>query len=151
MRRIAVGRKAWPLVGSDDHGQAAGNLLTLIASARLHGLDPEAYLRDIFRVFPHWTRDHYLELSPATGAPPAPASSPPSSRPSWAHSTSRRRPRRSSRLRAELVVFVAPSRCDRPRQLGRTRLVQRIRVCGKRTRALYRYAKRSPRKFMNMY
>jgi transposase len=33
--------------GSDDHAQAAGNLLTLIASARLHGLDPEQYLRDL--------------------------------------------------------------------------------------------------------
>ncbi len=64
LRRIAVGRKAWLFVGSDDHGQAAGNLLTLIASARLHGLDPEAYLRDVFRVFPHWPRDRYLELCP---------------------------------------------------------------------------------------
>ena len=48
------------LIGKD----AAGNLLTLIASARLHGLNPEAYLRDVFRVFPHWPRDRYLELCP---------------------------------------------------------------------------------------
>jgi transposase len=41
LRRVACGRKAWLFVGSDDHGQAAGNLLTLIASARLHKLDPE--------------------------------------------------------------------------------------------------------------
>ena len=64
LRRVAVGRKAWLFIGSDDHGQAAGNLLTLIASARLHRLDPEAYLRDVFRVFPHWPRDRYLELCP---------------------------------------------------------------------------------------
>jgi transposase len=64
LRRIAVGRKAWLFVGSDDHAQAAGNLLTLIASARLHGLDPEAYLRDVFRVLPHWPRDRFLELCP---------------------------------------------------------------------------------------
>ena len=63
-RRVAVGRKAWLFVGSDDHGRAAGNLLTLIASARLHGLDPEAYLRDIFRVLPHWPAGRYLELAP---------------------------------------------------------------------------------------
>jgi transposase len=43
LRRVAVGRKAWLFVGSDDHAQAAGNLMTLIASARLHRLDPEAY------------------------------------------------------------------------------------------------------------
>jgi transposase len=64
LRKIAVGRKAWLFVGSDDHAQAAGNLMTLIASARLHGLDPEVYLRDVFRVFPHWPRDRYLELAP---------------------------------------------------------------------------------------
>jgi transposase len=64
LRKIAVGRKAWLFVGSDDHAQAAGNLMTLIASARLHGLDPELYLRDVFRVFPYWPRDRYLELAP---------------------------------------------------------------------------------------
>ena len=45
LRRIAVGRKAWLFVGSDDHAQAAGHLFTIVASARLHKLDPEQYLR----------------------------------------------------------------------------------------------------------
>lgn len=64
LRRIAVGRKAWLFVGSDDHAHATGHLLTLIASARLHRLDPEAYLRDLFRVLPHWPRERFLELCP---------------------------------------------------------------------------------------
>ncbi len=64
LRRVATGRKAWLFVGSDDHGQSAGNLLSLVATARLHQLDPEAYLRDLFRVLPHWPRDRYLELCP---------------------------------------------------------------------------------------
>lgn len=64
LRKIATGRKAWLFVGSDDHAQAAGNLLTLIASARLHALDPEAYLRDLFCVLPQWPSDRYLELAP---------------------------------------------------------------------------------------
>lgn len=64
LRRIAVGRKAWLFIGSDDHAQSTGNLLTLIASARLHRLDSERYLRDLFRVLPHWPRDRYLELAP---------------------------------------------------------------------------------------
>jgi transposase len=63
-RRIAVGRKAWLFVGSDDHGVAAGHLFSLIASARLHKLDPEAYLRDVIRVLPHWPRERHLELCP---------------------------------------------------------------------------------------
>jgi len=64
LRRVATGRKAWMFIGSDDHAQAAGNLLTLVASARLHKLDPEAYLRDLFRVLPHWPNGRYLELCP---------------------------------------------------------------------------------------
>jgi transposase len=64
LRRIAVGRKAWLFVGSDDHAQAAANLFSLIASCKLHRLDPEAYLRDLFRVLAHWPSDRYLELAP---------------------------------------------------------------------------------------
>jgi hypothetical protein len=40
-----------------DHLKAA-------AEARLHKLDPEAYLRHLFRVLAHWRRDRYLELAP---------------------------------------------------------------------------------------
>jgi transposase len=61
---IATGRKAWLFVGSDDHAQSAGHLFSLIASCKLHRLDPEAYLRDLFRVLPHWPKDRYLELAP---------------------------------------------------------------------------------------
>ena len=68
LRSIAVGRKAWLFVGSDDHAESAGHLLTLIASARLHALDPEAYLRDLLRVLPHWPRDRFLELAPRSWA-----------------------------------------------------------------------------------
>ena len=64
LRKVAVGRKNWLFVGSDDHAQSTANLLSMIASAKLHDLDPEEYLRDIFRVLPHWPEDRYLELAP---------------------------------------------------------------------------------------
>lgn len=64
LRKIAVGRKNWLFVGSDDHAVSTANLLSMIATAKLHGLDPEAYLRDVFRVLPHWPKDRYLELAP---------------------------------------------------------------------------------------
>ena len=64
LRTIAVGRKAWLFFGSDDHAQAAANLLSLIASCVLHALDPERYLAEIIRVMPYWPRDRYLELAP---------------------------------------------------------------------------------------
>lgn len=60
----AVGRKAWLFVGGDDHAESAGHLFSLIASCKLHGLDPETYLRDLFRVLAHWPKDRYLELAP---------------------------------------------------------------------------------------
>ncbi len=64
LRRIAVGRKSWLFVGSDHHAESAGHIFSLIASARLHRIDPEAYLRDLFRVLAHWPKDRYLELAP---------------------------------------------------------------------------------------
>lgn len=64
LRSIAVGRKAWLFVGSDDHAESAGHLFSLIASCKLHHLDPEAYLRDLLRILAHWPKDRYLELAP---------------------------------------------------------------------------------------
>lgn len=64
LRTIAVGRKAWLFCGDDDHATAAGHLFTIIATARLHQLDPEAYLRDLIRVLPFWPSERYLELAP---------------------------------------------------------------------------------------
>ena len=64
LRRIATGRKAWLFCGSDDHASAAANLFSLVASCKLHALDPEAYLADVIRVMPYWPRDRYLELAP---------------------------------------------------------------------------------------
>lgn len=63
-RRIATGRKAWLFVGSDDHAESTAAWFTMIASAKLHGLEPEQYLRDLFRVLPQWPKDRYLELAP---------------------------------------------------------------------------------------
>ena len=64
LRRIAVGRKAWLFFGSDDHAQSAAHFYSLIASAQLHQLDTEDYLRDVMRVLPHWPKDRYIELAP---------------------------------------------------------------------------------------
>ena len=64
LRPIAAARKSWLFFGSDDHASAAANLFSLVASCKLHGIDPEDYLRDVIRVMPYWPRDRYLELSP---------------------------------------------------------------------------------------
>ena len=64
LRAIAVGRKNWMFAGSDDHAQSTAHLFTLVATARLHKLDPQTYLRDLIRVLPHWPRERFLELAP---------------------------------------------------------------------------------------
>ena len=64
LRPIATGRKAWLFFGSDDHASAAANIFSLVASCKLHGIDPQAYLSEVIRVMPYWPRDRYLELSP---------------------------------------------------------------------------------------
>jgi len=64
LRRIAVGRKSWLFVGSDDHAHAAAAIFTIVASAKLHGLEPEQYLCDVVRVLGAWPKDRYIELCP---------------------------------------------------------------------------------------
>ena len=64
LRHVAIGRKNWLFCGSDDHADAAANLFSLVASCKLHALDPEAYLADVIRVMPCWPRARYLELTP---------------------------------------------------------------------------------------
>jgi transposase len=65
LRTIATGRKAFLFFGSDDTAEAAANLYSLVASCKLHGLDPEHYLTEVIRVMPYWPRDRFLELAPA--------------------------------------------------------------------------------------
>lgn len=64
LRKIVVGRKAWMFYGSDTHAEAAAAIFSVIASCRLHRLDPFTYLDEILRVLPYWPRDRYLELAP---------------------------------------------------------------------------------------
>jgi hypothetical protein len=36
----------------------------VIASCRLHAIDPVQYLEDVMRVLPAWPKDRHLELAP---------------------------------------------------------------------------------------
>jgi hypothetical protein len=64
LRRLVIGRKNWLFVGSDDTAPVTCTFVSLIASCKLHGLDPETYLRDLFRILPSWPRPRVLELAP---------------------------------------------------------------------------------------
>jgi transposase len=47
LRAVAVGRKNYLFAGSDNGGERAAAMYSLIGSAKLNGLDPEAYLRQV--------------------------------------------------------------------------------------------------------
>ncbi len=47
LRAVALGRKNYLFAGSDAGGQRAAAIYSLIGSAKLNGLDPEAYLRAV--------------------------------------------------------------------------------------------------------
>jgi transposase len=47
LRGVAVGRRNYLFAGSDRGGERAAVFYTLIGSAKLNGLDPEAYLRHV--------------------------------------------------------------------------------------------------------
>jgi len=47
MRGIAIGRKNYLFAGSDSGGDRAAASYTLVQTAKLNDVNPEAYLRDI--------------------------------------------------------------------------------------------------------
>src|ERR687886_453572 len=47
LRGVALGRRAWLFAGSDRGGERAAAMYTLIATAKLNGVDPRAWLADV--------------------------------------------------------------------------------------------------------
>ena len=69
MRPIAIGRKNWLFAGSLLAGQRAAAIMSLIQSAKLNGLDPHAYLRDVLRRLPTHKASQIGDLLPHRWAP----------------------------------------------------------------------------------
>ena len=71
IRPLAVGRKNWLFVGSQQAGERAGNILSLIESAKLNGHDPWAYLKDVFERLPTLKNRDLAQLLPHNWHAPA--------------------------------------------------------------------------------
>jgi transposase len=57
LRGIALGRKAWLFAGSDRGGQRAAAMYSLIVTAKMNDIDPQAWLADVLaRVAGHPAR-----------------------------------------------------------------------------------------------
>jgi transposase len=58
LRGIALGRKSWLFAGSDRGGQRAAAMYSLIVTAKMNDIDPQAWLADVLaRIAEHPARD----------------------------------------------------------------------------------------------
>jgi transposase len=68
MRAVAIGRKTYLFVGSQAGGRAAAIAYTLIETAKLNGVDPQAWLADTLARIPDWKITRVDELLPWNAA-----------------------------------------------------------------------------------
>jgi transposase len=71
IRPVVLGRKNWLFAGSDSGGERAALFYTLIRTATLNGIEPEAYLRDLIARIGSHPVSRLHELLPWNWAPPA--------------------------------------------------------------------------------
>jgi transposase len=64
LRGIAVGRKSWLFVGSDRGGQRAAFMYSLIVTAKLNDIDPQAWLADVLAHIADIPQHRLAELLP---------------------------------------------------------------------------------------
>ncbi len=64
LRAVALGRKNWTFAGSDEGGRRAAAIYTLIQTARLNGIDPQAWLADVLARLPDHPASSIADLPP---------------------------------------------------------------------------------------
>jgi transposase len=64
LRVVALGRKNYLFAGSDAGGERAAAIYSLIGTAKLNDIDPEAYLRDLLTRIAHHPVNRIAELLP---------------------------------------------------------------------------------------
>ena len=70
---VAVGRKNYLFAGSDRGGERAAAIYSLIETAKLNGLDPQAWLRDVLERIADHPNNRIGELLPWNWSPATPA------------------------------------------------------------------------------
>jgi transposase len=70
LRGVALGRKNWLFAGSDRGGERAASMYTLIGTAKLNDIDPQAWLADVLRRIANQPAARLRELLPWNWSPP---------------------------------------------------------------------------------
>lgn len=65
IRPSAIGKKNWLFFGSESGGWQNAVMYTVVQNCRMHGINPEEYLKDVLGRLPHIKADEARELTPA--------------------------------------------------------------------------------------
>ena len=64
LRGIALGRKSWLFAGSEREGERAAFIYSLIVTAKMNDIDPQAWLADVLAKLPNTTASRVQDLLP---------------------------------------------------------------------------------------
>lgn len=71
MRSVAIGRKNWLFAGSEAGGKRAAAIYSVIETAKLNGIEPQAYIGDVIaKIADGWPASRWNELMPWNWAAP---------------------------------------------------------------------------------
>lgn len=65
IRPSAIGKKNWLFFGSESGGWQNAVMYTVVQNCKMHGINPEEYLKDVLGRLPHIKADEARELTPA--------------------------------------------------------------------------------------
>jgi len=65
IRPSAIGKKNWLFFGSESDGWQNAVMYTVVQNCKMHGINPEEYLKDVLGRLPHIKADEARELTPA--------------------------------------------------------------------------------------
>jgi len=73
LRAVALGRKNWTFAGSDEGGRRSAAIYTLIQTAKLNDVDPQAWLADVLARINDHANQRLAELLPWNWRKPMPS------------------------------------------------------------------------------
>ena len=90
MKQIAIGRKNWLFLGSEQGGKTAAILMSFTSTCKRLGIEPWAYLQDVLTRLPttpseeltdllphHWQAARQAKIATPSATPATPPTAPP--------------------------------------------------------------------------